>query len=59
VAGALIRLLPGVGVTFAEPAIGALQAAGQNVSAEQGPDLWVLLNQWTGATPWAIPLGSY
>jgi len=44
-----ITLLLGIGVTFAEPAIGALQAAGQNVSAERAPYLWALLNQWTGA----------
>ncbi|HWM28668.1 MAG TPA: DUF1538 domain-containing protein [Woeseiaceae bacterium] len=42
-----ITFLLGIGVTFAEPAIGALQAAGQNVSAEQAPYLWALLNQWT------------
>ncbi len=42
-----ITLLLGIGVTFAEPAIGALQAAGQNVSAERAPYLWALLNQWT------------
>ncbi len=45
----LITLLLGIGVTFAEPAIGALQAAGQNVSPERAPYLWALLNQWTGA----------
>ncbi len=44
-----ITLLLGIGVTFAEPAIGALQAAGQNVSPERAPYLWVLLNQWAGA----------
>ena len=44
-----ITLLLGIGVTFAEPAIGALQAAGQNVSPEHAPYLWALLNQWTGA----------
>jgi hypothetical protein len=44
----VITLLLGIGVTFAEPAIGALQAAGQNVSAERAPYLWALLNQWTG-----------
>jgi hypothetical protein len=43
----LITLLLGIGVTFAEPAIGALKAAGQNVSPERAPYLWVLLNQWT------------
>ena len=44
-----ITLLLGIGVTFAEPAIGALQAAGQNVSPERAPYLWALLNQWAGA----------
>ena len=43
----LVPLFLGVRVTFAEPAIGALQAAGQNVSAERAPYLWSLLNQWT------------
>jgi hypothetical protein len=45
----LITLLLGIGVTFAEPAIGALKAAGQNVSPERAPYLWLLLNRWTGA----------
>ncbi len=45
----LVTFLLGIGVTFAEPAIGALQAAGQNVSPERAPYLWALLNQWTGA----------
>ena len=43
----LVTLLLGIGVTFAEPAIGALRAAGQNVSAERAPYLWAILNQWT------------
>lgn len=43
----LVTLLLGIGVTFAEPAIGALRAAGQNVSVERAPYLWALLNQWT------------
>jgi hypothetical protein len=34
-------------VTFAEPAIGALKAAGQNVSVEQAPYLYALLNDWS------------
>ena len=42
----LITLLLGIGVTFAEPAIGALQAAGQNVSVERAPYLYALLNLW-------------
>ncbi|NEX22483.1 DUF1538 domain-containing protein [Thiorhodococcus mannitoliphagus] len=45
----LITLLLGIGVTFAEPAIGALQAAGQNLSPERAPYLWALLNPWSGA----------
>lgn len=44
-----ITLLLGIGVTFAEPAIGALKAAGQNVSVERAPYLFALLNQWAEA----------
>lgn len=44
-----ITLLLGIGVTFAEPAIGALKAAGNNVSVEQAPYLFALLNDWSGA----------
>ncbi len=43
-----ITLLLGIGVTFAEPAIGALKAAGQNVAVERAPYLWAILNLWTG-----------
>jgi hypothetical protein len=43
----VIILLLGIGVTFAEPAIGALKAAGQNVSVEQAPYLYALLNDWS------------
>ena len=43
----IVTLLLGIGVTFAEPAIGALKAAGQNVSVEQAPYLYALLNQWS------------
>jgi len=42
-----ITLLLGVGVTFAEPAIGALKAAGQNVAVERAPYLFALLNDWS------------
>lgn len=44
----LITLLLGIGVTFAEPAIGALQAAGGNVSVERAPYLYAMLNEWSG-----------
>ena len=37
----------GVGVTFAEPAIGALQAFGGSVNVETAPYLFELLNNWT------------
>ncbi|MEC9466247.1 MAG: DUF1538 domain-containing protein [Myxococcota bacterium] len=43
----LVALLLGVGVTFAEPAIGALKAAGQIVQVEKAPYLYALLNQWS------------
>jgi hypothetical protein len=37
----------GVGVTFAEPAIGALQAFGASVDVRKAPYLFELLNNWT------------
>ena len=37
----------GVGVTFAEPAIGALQAVGKDVDCAQSPYLYELLNGWS------------
>ena len=43
----LITMLLGIGVTFAEPAIGALKAVGKNVSVEQAPYLYALLNEWS------------
>jgi hypothetical protein len=43
----VVTLLLGIGVTFAEPAIGALKAAGQNVSVERAPYLYALLNFWS------------
>jgi hypothetical protein len=42
----IIAFLLGVGVTFAEPAIGALKQAGQIVDIERAPYLYALLNQW-------------
>ncbi|ABK42630.1 protein of unknown function DUF1538 [Magnetococcus marinus MC-1] len=44
----LIAFLLGIGVTFAEPAIGALKQAGQIVSVERAPYLYTLLNDWSG-----------
>ena len=42
-----ITLLLGIGVTFAEPAIGALKAAGKNVAVEHAPYLYAMLNDWS------------
>lgn len=42
-----ITLLLGIGVTFAEPAIGALKVAGKNVIVEQAPYLYAILNNWS------------
>ena len=36
-----------VGVTFAEPAIGALQAFGSSVDVNKAPYLYEILNNWT------------
>ena len=41
-----VAFLLGVGVTFAEPAIGSLKTAGQIVSVEAAPYLYTLLNDW-------------
>jgi len=40
-----IAFLLGIGVTFAEPAIGALQQAGSSVDASRAPYLFYLLNE--------------
>ena len=45
----IITLMLGIGVTFAEPAIGALKMAGQIVSVEKAPYLYALLNEWSDA----------
>jgi hypothetical protein len=46
-----------VGVTFAEPAIGALQTAGQLVSVETAPYLYTLLSDWSGALVLVVGCG--
>jgi hypothetical protein len=43
----MVVLLLGIGVTFAEPAIGALKTAGGSVDVNKAPYLWALLNQWS------------
>ncbi|MBT3196208.1 MAG: DUF1538 domain-containing protein [Gammaproteobacteria bacterium] len=44
----LVAFLLGIGVTFAEPAIGALQAVGASVDVTKAPYLYTLLNDWAG-----------
>jgi hypothetical protein len=53
----VIVFLLGVGVTFAEPAIGALQAAGALVSADKAPLLSALLREWSGALVLVVGIG--
>jgi hypothetical protein len=52
-----IAFLLGIGVTFAEPAIGALQVAGSIVDPEKAPYLYTLLNDRGGATVLVVGLG--
>jgi hypothetical protein len=53
----LIAFLLGIGVTFAEPAIGALKAAGQVVKVETAPYLYTLLNQWSETLVLVVGIG--
>ncbi len=53
----VVVFLLGIGVTFAEPAIGALQTAGSLVSVSQAPYLYTLLTDWAGALVLAVGIG--
>lgn len=53
----LIAFLLGIGVTFAEPAIGALQAAGAIVDVKSAPYLYTLLNDWAGILVLIVGIG--
>lgn len=53
----LITFLLGIGVTFAEPAIGALKAAGQIVNVRQAPYLYTLLNDWAETLVLVVGMG--
>ncbi|MBL1140878.1 MAG: DUF1538 domain-containing protein [Proteobacteria bacterium] len=53
----LIVFLLGIGVTFAEPAIGALKAAGSIVNVEQAPYLYSLLNTWSEVLVLMVGIG--
>ena len=52
-----VAFLLGVGVTFAEPAIGALKEAGKIVSVEKAPYLYALLNDWSGVLVMVVGMG--
>jgi hypothetical protein len=53
----VIAFLLGVGVTFAEPAIGALQVAGQIVDPKVAPYLYTLLNDRVDSTVLVVGAG--
>jgi len=53
----LVVFLLGIGVTFAEPAIGALKTAGKIVSVEKAPYLFVLLNEWSEVLVLMVGIG--
>jgi hypothetical protein len=52
-----IAFLLGIGVTFAEPEIGALQAVGSIVDVRKAPYLYTLLNNWTGSLVLVVGIG--
>ena len=52
-----IAFLLGIGVTFAEPAIGALKAAGSLVQVEKAPYLYAILNQYSGVLVLIVGIG--
>jgi hypothetical protein len=53
----IIAFLLGIGVTFAEPAIGALKAAGQIVDVNRAPYLYALLNYWPDTLVLVVGIG--
>jgi hypothetical protein len=52
-----VAFILGIGATFAEPAIGALQAAGSIVDAARAPYLHALLNEYSGALVLVVGIG--
>jgi len=53
----IVVFLLGIGVTFAEPAIGSLQMAGSLVDVNKAPYLYTLLNDWSGILVLAVGVG--
>jgi hypothetical protein len=52
-----VTFLLGIGVTFAEPAIGALKTAGSIVDVSKAPYLYTLLNEWSGTLVLVVGMG--
>jgi hypothetical protein len=53
----IITFLLGIGVTFAEPAIGALQTAGSIIDVHKAPFLYALLNDWAVGLVLVVGMG--
>jgi hypothetical protein len=53
----IIAFLLGIGVTFAEPAIGALQAVGSSVDVTKAPYLYALLTSWANVLILTVGVG--
>ena len=53
----IVAFILGISVTFAEPAIGALKAAGSIVDVNQAPYLYTLLNDWADVMVLAVGIG--
>lgn len=53
----LIAFILGIGVTFAEPAIGALQAVGKIVDMHKAPYLYALLNNYSDVLVLVVGVG--
>jgi hypothetical protein len=53
----VIAFILGIGVTFAEPAIGALKTAGSIVDVNQAPYLYALLNTWAEVMVLVVGIG--
>ncbi|MBR9972865.1 DUF1538 family protein [Magnetospirillum sulfuroxidans] len=53
----VVALMLGMGVTFAEPAIGALRAAGALVQPQRAPYLYAMLNGWAHWLVLAVAIG--
>jgi hypothetical protein len=52
-----ITFLLGIGVTFAEPAIGALKTVGAMVDVEKAPYLYTMLNDWADTLVLVVGIG--